>query len=563
MTEPVNELATATDEDPSATRGAGATRSPGRRDAAIALAISVALVGVYSADGDILPTNDATPSVYAAVNLLQEGRFAFTAASDPEMYEWKLSLAKSDVPPLGIWDLDSDIEGHTARQLWAAGVLAPEAPYYLAPTIRIRAGVPAFVSTFGPGTSLAALPFLAVVRPFAGDLRADPATLWFTAKAAASILVALSSAFVFLAARRWLGFGPSVLVALAYALGTGVWSTSSQTLWQHAPAAFFIALGAWGLAGARERMRSSAIAGAAFAIATACRPTSAVLAVAGAVYLLVSSRRAFLAYAAAAAPFALAIAGYNAYWFGSPFLFGQTVVGPGLARALTGVADEWQTPLWVGGPGLLVSPSRGLFVFSPFLIAAVAGAVIAWRRAECAPLRPLSVAVVVILCVAGMHYDWWGGWAYGYRHAVDLAPILALLVVPAVPGILASRWRRIAFGALVAWSIAVQAIGAFAYDTSGWNARPAYEVQLGTSGTLTVDEDEAARLVRDRGGRVVGREPMEIAQPRWRHRLWSFGDNQIAFYVTRFGPSRENRSRQSRGWIELWRPPPRGPGEAR
>jgi hypothetical protein len=401
------------------------------------------------------------------------------------------------------------------------------------------------------------------VRAVAGDLRVHSAALWFGAKAAASLLVALSVALVYLAARRWLSPAPAAFLALAYGLGTGVWSTSSQTLWQHAPDAFLVSLGAYGLTRAREGARFAALAGAAFALATACRPTSAILAVAAAAHLLLASRRAFVACAAAAAPVAIAIASYNLYWFGSPLLFGQTVVGPGLALALTGVADQWQTPLRVGVPGLLVSPSRGLFVFSPFLLAALPGAVLAFRRPEHAPLRPLAIGAAVTIAVAGKHYDWWGGWAYGYRHIVDLAPVLALLVVPAAGWILAARWRQIAFGGLVAWSIGVQAVGAFAYDTSGWNARPAFHVLLGNGEMVKVPEEEAARLVRERGGRVVGREQMEVAQPPWRHRLWSVRDNQIAYYVARFGQAREIRRRASRDWIAGWRYPPAPTGAPR
>lgn len=494
------------------------------------------------------------------MNLLQERRFAFTAASAPELFEWKLMRGDDVVATLGFWDLDADIKGHSARQLWDAGLLVPHAPYYLAPTVRADPATaqPLFVSTFGPGTPLAALPVLAAVRSFVGDLPAHPAPLWFGAKAAASLLVALSATFVFLAARRWVTQWRAVVLALAYGVGTGVWSTSSQTLWQHAPDAFLIALGAYGLVRAKESARWSAVAGAAFAAATACRPTSAAFAVAAAVHLLFQNRRALLAYAAAATPIAIAIAAYNAYWFGSPLRFGQTVVGGGLALALTGVADQWQTPLWVGVPGLLVSPSRGLFVFSPFLLAAIPGAVIAWRRAEYAPLRPLAVAAVLVILVGGKHYDWWGGWAYGYRHVVDLAPVLALLVTPAVGGILASRWRRISFGALTAWSIGVQAIGAFVYDTSGWNARTAYHVQLAGGETLKLPEEDAVRLVRERGAQIVGREPMEIAQPQWRHRLWSVRDNQIAYYLARLGAARESRRRLSESWIAQWEPPPGG-----
>ncbi len=538
-----------------------AAPSPGprrRSDALIALAISASLAAIYWANGDVLPGNDATPSVYAAVNLIEEGRYAFTASSVPELFEWRLMREGETLATLGLWDLDSEIEGHSARRLWAAGLLVPYAPYYLAPTVRTdpQTAQPLFVSTFGPGTPLAAVPLLAAIRPFVGDLRAHPTPLWFGAKAVASLLVSLSAAFVFLAARRWLSPAAATVLALAYGAGTGVWSTSSQTLWQHAPVAFLVALGAYGLVRAKEGLRFGAVAGAAFAAATACRPTSAVFLAAAAVYLLGQGRRALLSCAAAAAPIAIAIAAYNAYWFGSPLRFGQTVVGDGLALALTGVADQWQTPLWVGVPGLLVSPSRGLFVFSPFLLAAIPGAVIAWRRAEYAALRPLAVAAVVIILIAGKHYDWWGGWAYGYRHVVDLAPVLALLVAPGLGGIvLASLWRRVAFAGLVAWSVVVQAIGAFAYDPSGWNARTAYHVELATGELLKVPEEDAVRLVGERGGRIVGREPMEIAQPPWRHRLWSIRDNQIAYYLERLGDSREIRRRGSERWIAQWLPP--------
>jgi hypothetical protein len=527
----------------------------------IALAISASLAAIYSANGDVLPGNDATPSVYAAVNLIEEGRYAFTASTAPELFEWKLMREGETVATLGIWNLDSEIEGHSARRLWAAGLLVPHAPYYLAPTVRTdpQTAQPLFVSTFGPGTPLAAVPLLASIRPFVGDLRAHPTTLWFGAKAVASLLVSLSAAFVFLAARRWLSPAAATVLALAYGVGTGVWSTSSQTLWQHAPAAFLVALGSYGLVRAKDGLRWSAVAGAAFAAATACRPTSAVFAGAAAVYLLGQGRRALLACAVAAAPIAIAIAGYNVYWFGSPLRFGQTVVGDGLALALTGVADQWQTPLWVGVPGLLVSPSRGLFVFSPFLLAAIPGAVIAWRRAEYVPLRPLAIAAVLVLLVAGKHYDWWGGWAYGYRHVVDLAPVLALLVAPVLGGILASRWRRVAFGGLVAWSVGVQAIGAFVYDTSGWNFRTAYHVRLATGEILKVPEEDADRLVRERGGQIVGREGMEIAQPPWRHRLWSVRDNQIVYYLERLRDCRELRRRGSEAWIAQWLPPGEAP----
>ena len=65
-----------------------------------------------------------------------------------------------------------------------------------------------------------------------------------------------------------------------------------------------------------------------------------------------------------------ALATYNTYFLGSPFRFGQSEAGHALALEKTGLPGVWQTPLWDGAAGLLLSPSRGLFFFSPFLLLA-------------------------------------------------------------------------------------------------------------------------------------------------------------------------------------------------
>jgi len=57
--------------------------------------------------------------------------------------------------------------------------------------------------------------------------------------------------------------------------------------------------------------------------------------------------------------------------------------------------------------------------------------------------------------------DWLAGYCYGPRYLTDMLPALAWILAPALPGI-AGR-RRLALWALIGWSIAVQAIGAFRY----------------------------------------------------------------------------------------------------
>ena len=169
-------------------------------------------------------------------------------------------------------------------------------------------------------------------------------------------------------------------------------------------------------------------------------------------------------------PVAVALGAYNAYYLGSPLAFGQTEAAKIVALQKTGSSDVWQTPLWLGAAGQFLSPSRGLLVFSPFLIAAFGGGYLAWRRPQFADLRPLTIAIVLMLPIEFAHFDWWGGWSYGYRHVVDPAALLTLLLIPVIPWLYAERSRLAVYLVLLAWSIFVQFLGAFAYDLAGWNA---------------------------------------------------------------------------------------------
>ncbi len=533
--------------------GPGAGAHP--TDRRLALGIATALTVIYSINGQTLPGNDATPSVYLAANIVQEGRTSFTPSRDPWLFKWRIRPQGAIVGPL--FSMQATIGGIEAGRLYAGGLLAPEARYYLTPSVRFDSvtGERLYVGTFGPGAALSAVPVLAFLRAFAGDIRTSPELLWHGAKFAASLLAAASAAIVFLTARRWLQPGPALILAAAYGLGTSVWSTSSQTLWQHAPNEFFLALGTLFLVNARGSTRHAALAGLSFSAAVACRPTSALFSAAAAVYLLLVDRRALLAYALASIPVAAGLGAYNFHFLGSPIRFGQAEAGRTIALAKTGSAQVWQTPLWKGLAGLLASPSRGLFVFSPFLALALAGAVACWRRAEYAALRPLTVAVVVLLAVEAKHFDWWGGWSFGYRHIVDLATTLTVLIIPVAGWALATRARRALFAALLVWSVLVQALGAFAFDLDGWNRRRVYRVVFPSGESIRVDAESAAREVAmASGASFVFEEYLDVDQPQHRARLWSLRDNQIGYYLAHFAEARQAKAAGARQWLDSWRP---------
>jgi hypothetical protein len=75
-----------------------------------------------------------------------------------------------------------------------------------------------------------------------------------------------------------------------------------------------------------------------------------------------------------------------------------------------------------------------------------------------------------------MYSVWWGGHSYGPRYAADLAVPLALLAAAAfhqAPQRRAAPATRALVATLLAWSLFVQAAGAFCYPGGDWNATPA------------------------------------------------------------------------------------------
>ncbi|MFZ1988268.1 MAG: hypothetical protein WAW96_00720, partial [Alphaproteobacteria bacterium] len=493
----------------------------------MATAIFLILLAVYHANIDFLYGNDAKPNVYLAATLLENGHLSFTPRQFPFMFVWGRLAEEGWVVDnhLSYWNQLVAEQPYTYQQLLESGRLKLVSPrYYLVPSVRTTAaGEKMYVSTFGPGAAMTALPVYALMRLITGgDLLSQPAMLWYGAKITASLLVAGSAVFVFLTACAFTTSARAALIALAYGLGTGVWSTSSQTLWQHGPNEFFLAMGTYFLIRAEASWKHAAWCGLAYSVAVACRPTSAIVAAAAGVYLLVrlvtTRRTALVPYVLAALPIAAALAAYNTYYLGGPLKFGQAEVGHKVAFSKTGSRDLWQTPLWVGAAGLMVSPSRGLLVFSPFMIFALGGLVALWTRRRYAPLWPVTIAMVVLLGVAFKWFDWWGGWCYGPRPIVDTMPFFALLLIPVIDWI----WRRKAvltlFLILAAWAAAVQVLGVSAYDMFGWNSRVAgYNVALpGRTEPLFVNtEQEAISLVRGNPGAVAQPARLDVDNPQY------------------------------------------------
>jgi hypothetical protein len=129
--------------------------------------------------------------------------------------------------------------------------------------------------------------------------------------------------------------------------------------------------------------------------------------------------------------------------------------------------------------GNLVSPSRGLLLFSPVLGLAVVGIVLKVGARTLDGVDVVLAGCVLAHWVAISSFPrWWGGDAFGPRFFSDMVPFLVVLAVPVVAALAtASGVRRtLALGAcsaLVAVSVAINFAGAYLPSTWCWNVIPA------------------------------------------------------------------------------------------
>lgn len=274
----------------------------------------------------------------------------------------------------------------------------------------------------------------------------------------AAILTALSALLVFLTLDRIVSRQWAIALALIYGLGTSAWSISSQALWPHALAALALAVLSWVFSAPRRGPLIFALAGLAAALAVANRPPMIIFAVLAAFFVWRSHRPRFAAFAAFPALGGAALLAYNFSVFNA--------LAGGYQRL-----NHFSLAIHEGVAGLLVSPNRGLLVYTPVMIFALWGAVRVWREQAPEWMRLLVVGLGLHLLIYGAFKEWWAGHAFGPRYFCDVLPALTLLLAYGlVPLWRYPLWRTVAV-TLIAYGVYVQAVGAY-YDDGDWNRTP-------------------------------------------------------------------------------------------
>lgn len=317
-------------------------------------------------------------------------------------------------------------------------------------------------SVFPPGMGFLAIPFfLPLVLSGANAL--DLAMLLRVGHVAAAFYEVIAALLLWSVLRRLVSERAAFALVLLYFLGTSVRTIASQALWQHAGAHLAIALALWLVLDERPRSRvRELVAGLALGIGGLVRQTTAVAGIGIAPW-----RRgpgAIATFVGGIAVGLLPLLAYNAIVFGAPLEQGYG-------------AKPFDTPVLEGLVGLLVSPSRGLFVYEPWALLALAGLVIArfaktTRGAMSTRVADLVFVWVAFVVVYATYAEWWGGRVFGPRFLDDVAPILMVGLAWGVRGgWFAYGSMRVLLWIAAGWSLVIFNAAAFVYDQS-WDTLP-------------------------------------------------------------------------------------------
>jgi hypothetical protein len=207
----------------------------------------------------------------------------------------------------------------------------------------------------------------------------------------------------------------------------------------------------------KENTRTNAVVASLFtALGILARPTMAIFALLATLFVWRERRSRLAAFLALPVIGGVGVVLYNVRAVGSVLggYAGVSFVAPDLQRLL----------------GLLISPNRGLFIYTPIAVLALPG-LLRWRNPRAAWVPYLAAGTLGYLLLYASFGGWWGGHTYGPRFLIDVLPGCVLCAVPTVERCVQRRAGRAVLVALVAWSVGVQAVGAYC-DFDTWNHVP-------------------------------------------------------------------------------------------
>ena len=291
-------------------------------------------------------------------------------------------------------------------------------------------------AAYPPGQALLCAPWYAlgeyVLARFAGVPREDTdlVVAFSTCLSSATYSALAVTFFYLLLAGIGLPERASLLSAIVVGLATPIFAYSGWLFSEPLSAAIFmgVALLLFGRGAAPVSYHAAAVAGLILGLATFVRPTNVLAIAAFALAVLVRDGkpglRSSLLLCVAASVGVAGLLAHNTLLFGGPFQFGYPTVAEGAKRL-----NSFDTPMWKGLYGFLLSPGKSVFLFAPPLLVALAGVRRLWK-VDRGVATVASVLPVIYLLFYARYSQWEGGYCVGPRYMVPSIVLLCLGLGP-------------------------------------------------------------------------------------------------------------------------------------
>jgi len=246
------------------------------------------------------------------------------------------------------------------------------------------------------------------------------------------------------------------LTTITYGFGTIAW-VYAKTFFSHSTATLFVLLSLYFFISMTQEENTNSIyikstlSGIAIGLATLIRYTNFLFIFPLAFYFflkkipLKKTRAAF--FALPLLLFILFAGWYNFICFDSPFITGYH-----LNQLYGNETERFTTPIYIGLWGLLISPKRGLFIYSPVLLFSFVGIKKLYTEVKEETILFVSSFVLLLLFYSAWWY-WPGGLCYGPRLLHEAIPMFTIPLGKSIDSYKHKRVFWIAFILLLCFSM--------------------------------------------------------------------------------------------------------------
>lgn len=240
----------------------------------------------------------------------------------------------------------------------------------------------------------------------------------------ASLIAAICASLMFVVVRRFLNANQSLLITFVFAFCTSLWSVAGRALWMHGPLMLCILIAIYFLTKKDISIKNVVTLGFILAFSFIIRPTGLIFFGGILLYFILTNKKFASAY------FFSGLTVF-AFFFVLNYSIYGTIFSPYYQYYVNILSGSGFPNFFEALAGNLISPGKGLLIFSPILIFSAIGIYIKVKRKEFSKLDFSLLLIFVLYYIAiSLVTKWWDGWSYGPRYISDTLPILIFFIIP-------------------------------------------------------------------------------------------------------------------------------------